>query len=123
VQGSGRIPQPISRQHCRNVTPVQNFPDLNRNPLDFIQRDVVARPVVELRRTRRFVRRNRLGVLDRPAVLQVRRDAGRAERVAAGGGGESGFENMANAAPGGRRPRRSLTLGGPIAVSNIRRLL
>ena len=35
------------------------------------------------------MRRDRLGVLDRPAVFEIRRDPGRPERVAAGGGGES----------------------------------
>ena len=36
------------------------------------------------------MRRDRLGVLDRAAVLQVRRDSRGAESVAARGGGEAG---------------------------------
>lgn len=42
----------------------------NRNPFHLVERDVVARPVVELRRPRRFVRLDRLGVLDHAPVLE-----------------------------------------------------
>lgn len=38
--------------------------DLNRNPLYFVQRDLVARAVKELRGARRLVGRDRLGVFD-----------------------------------------------------------
>ena len=62
----------------------------NHNPLHLIQRDLVARAIVELRRPGRFVRGDRLGVLDRAAVFEIRRDPSCPERVAAGGGGESG---------------------------------
>jgi hypothetical protein len=44
----------------------------NRDPFNLVERDCVARPVVELRRAWRFVVRYRLGVLDRAAVLEVR---------------------------------------------------
>lgn len=56
---------------------------LNHNPLDFVQGNLIARAIVQLRGTRRFVRRDRLRVFNRPAVLQVSRDAGCPEGVAA----------------------------------------
>lgn len=41
---------------------------LNRNPLDFIECDLITGPIEELRGARRLMRRDRLGVLDRPTV-------------------------------------------------------
>ena len=54
------------------------------NTLDLVQRELVTRTVVEFRGARALVRRDRLRVLDRPAVLEVGRDAGRSEGLAAG---------------------------------------
>jgi hypothetical protein len=63
--------------------------DSDRNPLNLIQRDLVARAVVELRCPRGFVRGDPRRIFKRAAVFEICRDASRAERVAAGGGGES----------------------------------
>jgi low affinity Fe/Cu permease len=60
------------------------------NPLHLIERDLITRPVIELRRPRRLVRGDQLGILHRPPVQQVRRDPRRPEGVAGRGGGESG---------------------------------
>ena len=38
----------------------------DRNPLDFVERDLVAGPVVELRGSRRLVAGDELGVLGEP---------------------------------------------------------
>ena len=65
---------------------------LNRDPLHFIERDLIARSVIELRRPRRFVRRDHGSIFKRAAVLQIRRYPGRPKRVAARGGGEPGRE-------------------------------
>src|ERR1039458_6663422 len=65
------------------------------NPLNFIQRDLVARAVVELGGSWRLVGGDRLGVLDRTSVLQVRGDAGGPEGVATGGSGESRSQGAA----------------------------
>ncbi len=62
----------------------------NRDPLHFIERDLITGPIIELRRARRFMRGNQLGIFHRAAGLKIGRDAGRPERVATGGGGESG---------------------------------
>ena len=63
---------------------------LDGNPLDFVECDVITGSVVKFRRAGRFVGGDRLCILDRPAVLQVRRNAGGAKRVATRRGGESG---------------------------------
>ena len=55
----------------------------NNNPLDFIQRDFIARSVVKFCRSRRLVRGDGLRFLDRSAILQVSRDSGGPESVAA----------------------------------------
>jgi hypothetical protein len=55
---------------------------LNRDPLDFVKRDLIRGPVVEFGGAGRLVRRDLLGVLQR-AVLQAGGDAGGAEGVAA----------------------------------------
>lgn len=47
--------------------------------LGLIESDLVAPPVVELGGTGAFVRRHLLGVFEQPAVLQIDRDAGRAQ--------------------------------------------
>ena len=56
---------------------------LNRDPLDLIKRDLIAGAIIELRGARAFVRRDGLRVLERPAVLEIGRDAGGAEGMAA----------------------------------------
>jgi hypothetical protein len=67
----------------------------------FIERDLIARAVPELRRARGFMRRDSLSILNCPSVLQVRGDPDRAERVAAGRGKESSFERAVELARGG----------------------
>src|SRR3984893_991319 len=57
---------------------------LNPDPLDLIERDLVAGAVVKLGCARAFVRRHRLGVFERSTGLEIGGDAGRAEHVAAG---------------------------------------
>jgi hypothetical protein len=52
---------------------------LNHDPLDFIERDFVSGPIVELCRARAFMRRDRLRVFDCAAVQQIRRDPRRAK--------------------------------------------
>src|ERR1700732_4154224 len=56
---------------------------LNPDPLDLIERDLVAGAVVKLGCARAFVRRHRLGVFERSTGLEIGGDAGRAEHVAA----------------------------------------
>ena len=58
---------------------------LNRDPLHFVQRDVIAGTVVELGCARGFVSGDGLGVLDGAAVFQVGGDAGGPEGVTARG--------------------------------------
>ena len=55
----------------------------NRYSLDLIESDFVASAIVELGRTRAFVRGHGLRVLERPAGLEISRDAGCAKRVTA----------------------------------------
>lgn len=62
------------------------------NALDLVQGQFVVGAVVELGGAGRFVRGNLLGLLDGAAVLQVRRDAGRAEGVATRRGRDPGVE-------------------------------
>src|ERR1017187_7039333 len=57
----------------------------NRAPLHLVERELVASPGVQFCGPRRFVRRDRLGVLDGAAVHQIRSDAGGPECVAARG--------------------------------------
>ncbi len=55
-----------SSPHC----PMRNaVVGLDHNPLHLIERDLIARPVIELCRPRGLVRRNQLCVLDRAAIL------------------------------------------------------
>jgi Trypsin-like peptidase domain len=62
------------------------------NPLDLVERDLVARSVIKLRRARRLMRGNRLGIFNRTAILQICGDPGCTKCVAASRGGESGFK-------------------------------
>ena len=55
---------------------------LDRNPVHLVEREVVVCGVVQLRRPRRLVRRDRLSVLNRAAILQVYRDVSGTECVA-----------------------------------------
>lgn len=56
---------------------------LNRDPLDLIERNLIAGAVIELGRARAFVRGHGLSMLKRTTVRKVSGDAGRAERVIA----------------------------------------
>ncbi len=51
----------------------------HHNPLDLVLREPLLGAVIKLRRTRAFVRRHRLGMLQRAAIGEIRRDAGRPE--------------------------------------------
>src|SRR5207249_1624562 len=53
------------------------------NPLDFIERDLVARSIVKLRRARALVRRHFLRILQRAAGLEIGGNAHRPEGMAA----------------------------------------
>src|SRR5690606_17582593 len=65
------------------------------NALNFVERYLVGRPVVELGCLRRLVGRDLLGLLDGPPRLQVGGDAGRPERVVADAWRESGGDGPA----------------------------
>src|SRR5437879_1059636 len=65
--------------------------------------------------------KSRLGVLDRAAVLQVSRDADRAKRVAAGEGGESGFNRTATVRAGCEGTPQLSSTGGRGAGARARR--
>src|ERR1022692_1209231 len=67
----------------------------NQNPLHLIERDFITRPIVELRRPRRFMRRDHGSVFKRSAVLQICRDAGGSESMAARRRGETGRQSSA----------------------------
>jgi hypothetical protein len=58
---------------------------LDHDTLYFVERDLIAGAVIELRGLGRFVVGDGLGVFDGPAVLQVGGNAGRPERVVADG--------------------------------------
>jgi hypothetical protein len=64
---------------------------LNGNPLDLVERDLVAGAVVGLGGAWAFMRRHGLGVFQRAAHLEVGGDAGRAEHVATELDLEAGF--------------------------------
>ena len=65
------------------------------DPLHLIERHLIARSVVELRRPRTLMRRDRLGLFQRPAVLQIGRDPRRPEGVAADRLGDPGVPRPA----------------------------
>ena len=56
----------------------------NSNPdsLNFIECNLIARSVIQLRRARTLVRRHRLGIFERAACFEVGRYPGRSERMA-----------------------------------------
>ena len=56
---------------------------LHPDPLHLVEAEFLAPPVVELRRARAGVVRHLRRLLQRAAVLQIRRDPGRAEAVIA----------------------------------------
>jgi hypothetical protein len=66
---------------------VTRYPDtrffLDRDPLDFIERDFVSAAVIKLGCPWRFVVSDLLRDFEFAAVLQIRRDAGRAEGMIA----------------------------------------
>ena len=55
---------------------------LNRNPLDLIQRNLIAGAIIELGRTRAFMRCHGLRVFERAAGFEIGRDARSAKRMA-----------------------------------------
>jgi len=62
----------------------------NRNPLDLIERNLISRPIIELRSARTGVVGHRLSVFERAAVGEEIREPGRAERMTAHVGVDSG---------------------------------
>jgi hypothetical protein len=60
----------------------------DRDALDFIEADLIAPTIVELRRARRRMVRHGRGLLERAAVFQIGRDSGCPEAVVA----ELGFD-------------------------------
>src|ERR1700722_15909069 len=54
----------------------------NRDPLDLIERNLIAGAIIELGRARAFVRRHRLSILQSAAGFKIGRDARGAKRVA-----------------------------------------
>lgn len=78
-----RLENPRHSRLKKAIGKVPYHNKLNPDPLDLIERDFVTGPVIELSRARRLVICDRLRRLQRAAVEQVRRDSGRAPRVAA----------------------------------------
>jgi hypothetical protein len=68
-----------------HLTPIEDAATLplNRDPLDLIDRDLIAGEVVELRGARAVVHHHCLGVLQRAARFQVSRDCDGQKRMAA----------------------------------------
>ena len=56
---------------------------LDRDPLDLVERNLILSAVIKLGGPRRFVVGDLLGHFQLAAVLQIRRDAGRAEGMIA----------------------------------------
>jgi hypothetical protein len=54
---------------------------LDHNPLDLVERDLIAGVILELRRARTFVRRHRLSILQSAAVFKAGGDSCRPKRV------------------------------------------
>jgi hypothetical protein len=70
--------------------------DLQNNPLDLVERDLIAAAIIKLGRARALMRRHLLGVLKERAVEQIDGDAGRPEAVAAEPGEEPDVADAAN---------------------------
>ncbi len=82
---------------------------LQYNPLDLIERDLIIAPIVELGRSRAFVRRHLLRVFEQPAVEQIDGDPRRPKRVTAQfrddpGGDRTSHDHPPRILP--RHPRR-----------------
>ena len=97
----------------------QEKSDSNRDPLDLIERDLIAGAVIELRRARAGVVGHRLGVFERAAVGEEIREPRRAEGVAAHVGVDGGFFGAAadhapdiDAVHRQRRQRAAMPVGG-----------
>lgn len=65
------------------------------DPFDLVKTNVVAAPVIQLRRPRRRVVGHRGGIFERAAVFQIGGDTGRAERVIADLRADAGRERPA----------------------------
>jgi hypothetical protein len=66
------------------------FPASNQNPLHFIELHLVAPAIVELRGPRAGVVGDGRSLLERAAVVEIRRNAGRTEAVIADAGLDAG---------------------------------
>ena len=78
--------------------PSVRFYPLNRDPLHLVERDFVARSVVELGGARTFVRRHGLSVLQRASRFQIGRYPRGAEGMAADPGARAELGGAAPAA-------------------------
>jgi len=72
--------------HWRETKAPSLYAQLDSDTFDFIERNLITGPIIQLRRARTFMRRDRLRIFDRAAVPQISRDARRAKSVAAGAG-------------------------------------
>lgn len=67
---------------CYHLRAPSKLTHSDSNPFNFIEGDLVARPVIELGRPRAFMSGHKLRVFEGAAVFQIGRDAGRTECVA-----------------------------------------
>jgi hypothetical protein len=74
---------PISQYKCWGKTLAISGRRSDWNALDLIELDLIVGAVIELRRSRAFVRRHRLRVFKRDSSFEKGGDAGRPERMAA----------------------------------------
>jgi hypothetical protein len=81
--------QRFGRAYFRRVDRSRGLPP-NIDLHHFIERDAVLAPIVELRRSRRRMRRHLARFFQRAAILEVGRDAGAAEGVVADFRGDAG---------------------------------
>jgi hypothetical protein len=77
-----RVNKSRSNESGERIDPSSWVVVLDHDPLDFIERNLVAGAVVELSRLRGFVSGDLLGMLDGAAVLQIGSDAGGPEGMA-----------------------------------------
>ena len=99
----------------------------NRDPLDLIERDLIAGAIIELRRARAGMVGHRLGVFERAAVGEKIREPGRAKGMAAHVGVDAGFLGAAadhapdiDAVHRQRRQSAAMPIGGAEEGSPLR---
>src|SRR5271157_1455474 len=82
ISPPARVNESRSNESGERIDPSSWVVVLDHDPLDFIERNLVAGAVVELSRLRGFVSGDLLGMLDGAAVLQIGSDAGGPEGMA-----------------------------------------